>query len=587
LLKKHSQFRSYTTSFATYPKIRIFFRPHAQADKLPNKPKPLPLLVFIHGLGGSIAQFNNILTSLVNVGPCLAVDLPGCGLSEFAPRSWDAYSHPALVELLSVVITDFCEQTQAQEVVLIGHSMGCSLAASLISESSSLATNVRDKAIGLVAVCPKVSRPSVQEVKTFGKLLSIPSPMFDLWRAWDRRGGVDSVSVERFVGPDAHPETKKLQVRFNEQSKTNVWRRMARGAVPSIDSKGELSGGLPGPEVWAGIPVPMCLVAGAGDRITKAEEVSLVAKALGKDGSSSPELRRQIPSSTVPPAAIDGLIPASDTSDAVRSTERKPSYGTSVTAVDTSSSDVSNDPTIGDPTKTRLAAFKTSVLPAPAGHALLYDHATYRTLCGLIQSFLADHIDSRLSLGWQLQHLKEANKWDVKNLAKWQSVNPVSEPIAGTFRAMKTLRQVDDTHSPPIFVSKWGDKIKAVIDISHETPVYDPRNLDDGGIQYNKFATVSKIPPNAEEVGEFIALVERIKAESKPGDERLIGVHCHYGFNRTGYFICCYLIEKEKYTVHGAIEEFQTKRPPGIRHEHFLDTLSMRYHTGLQRAPTL
>lgn len=139
--------------------------------------------------------------------------------------------------------------------------------------------------------------------------------------------------------------------------------------------------------------------------------------------------------------------------------------------------------------KTRRV-LKTSILPAPASHALLYDPATYRTLAGLIQDFLSEHVDTRLSLGWQLQHLSTEGKWDVKNLAKWQAVRPVSEPIAGIFRAMKTLREIDDTHSPGIFVRNWKGKIKAVIDISHESPVYDPKGLEEGGVEYHKFPTV-------------------------------------------------------------------------------------------------
>ena len=476
---------------------------------------------------------------------------------------------------------------QAEEIVLIGHSMGCSLSASLISRTSPFSINLREKAIGMIAICPKVSAPSPQQVGAFRKLLSVPSPIFDLWRAWDRRGGVKSASVARFVGANAHPETKKLQVRFNEQSQTNVWRRMAWGAIPTIDANGHLSGGLPGPEVWSGIEIPLFLVAGDGDSITKAEELSIISKALGKDApavATVPKIPNMDSDSTVVDTPTPSKIGANiDTEDG----ERTDSNNTSMTVDefgDLIQSKSSNPETL---TAKKITAFKTSILPAPAGHALLYDQATYRTLSGLIQSFLADHIDSRLSLGWQLQHLKEANKWDVKNLAKWQGVEPVSEPIAGVFRAMKTLREVDGDHSPPVFVKNWGDKIRAVIDISHETPVYNPQTLDNGGIEYNKFPTVSKIPPTPEEVSDFIALVDRLQSEVKTGDTRLIGVHCHYGFNRTGFFICSYLIERQKYSIHQAIDEFQAQRNPGIRHIHFLDTLSVRYHEGLQRAPTL
>jgi pimeloyl-ACP methyl ester carboxylesterase len=142
LLRKHSSFKSYTTSIATYPSIRTFYHPHPQTEKLPTKPSPLPLLVFIHGLGGSLAQFHPLLTSLVNVAPCLGVDLPGCGLSQFAPQSWDAYSHEALVQLLDTIIFQHCDSDAGQELVLIGHSMGCSLSISLSSSTSAFHTRV-------------------------------------------------------------------------------------------------------------------------------------------------------------------------------------------------------------------------------------------------------------------------------------------------------------------------------------------------------------------------------------------------------------------------------------------------------------
>ena len=87
--------------------------------------------MFIHGLGGSIAQFSPILISLSNLAPCLALDLPGCGASGFEPKSWDAYTTEALVQLLAVVIEAHRAADEGQPVVLVGHSMGCSLAALL------------------------------------------------------------------------------------------------------------------------------------------------------------------------------------------------------------------------------------------------------------------------------------------------------------------------------------------------------------------------------------------------------------------------------------------------------------------------
>src|SRR5690606_10967958 len=102
-------------------------------------------------------------------------------------------------------------------------------------------------------------------------------------------------------------------------------------------------------------------------------------------------------------------------------------------------------------------------------------------------------------------------------------------------------------------------------------------------ITYHKFPTVSKIPPTLSEVRQFIEIVDGI-LENLPEDaERpLIAVHCHYGFNSTGFFLVSYLIERCGYDVPGAIEEFRKAREPGIRHPHFKNELYQRYSMGGQ-----
>jgi len=54
-------------------------------------------------------------------------------------------------------------------------------------------------------------------------------------------------------------------------------------------------------------------------------------------------------------------------------------------------------------------------------------------------------------------------------------------------------------------------------------------------------------------------------------------VHCHYGFNRTGFFVVAYLVERMGWPLKAAIDEFERARPPGIRHGHFIDELWGRY----------
>ncbi|KAH9862881.1 hypothetical protein J1614_010974 [Plenodomus biglobosus] len=620
LIKKFSHTRSYTvpsTGFI-YPRIRTFYRTHDQETKLPREPCPIPLLVFIHGLGGSIAQFNPILLSLSNLASCLAIDLPGCGASSFEPKAWDAYTTEALAHLLAVVIEDYRHVNENQTVILVGHSMGCSLATLLASTTSPLAHLISRHVGGLIAICPKAEPPTEKETKQLRTITLMPTAMFDLLRKWDRRGGSNSKSVLRMAGPNAEEGTKALQLRYNEQSRSAVWQRMARGMCPDY-STGQPRGGLPGKAVWSGLNLPVFLIAGEDDTVTPVINVKRIVRFLGRDVSAiqPPSEQVSLPIAAAPfdPAAI---LPADSNPDSIRKhqdsgidandlpkIEQEDDMTESLTATNDINSVTTRD-TLTDGSQTladaplissssilqsnnpcphpRRLVVKTLILPKPAAHALLFAPTSSRIISGLIGNFFVDHIDPRLSLGWQLNYLSTEGKWDVKNLAKWKAVRPVSDPIADVFRAMKTLREVDEEHTPRVLAQKWKGKLSAVIDISHDSPVYDPKGLEEGGIPYHKFPTVSKQPPQADEVKAFIDLVDKIRAEGRPG---LIGVHCHYGFNRTGFFLVSYLVERCGMRVEEAIDLFETARPPGIRHSHFIDQLHVRYARNLRRAPTL
>jgi hypothetical protein len=424
----------------------------------------------------------------------------------------------------------------------------------------------------MIAICPVAEPPTEAQVKQFRKFFHVPGWVFDIWRRWDRRGGTESASVAKFTGFDAEEETKKLQVRYNEQSRTPVWRRMAYGTLPTYVN-GQPQGGLPGKDVWSGIRCSVFLVAGEADPITKAENVEKIAAFLGH--------------------AKEVIAPTISISDEHGAAEHLLSHEAKLDGMPTAS----GGPIASDNLD---VYFKALILPAPASHALLYAPRTARPLAGHIQSFLTQ-VDYRLSLGWQLQYLSEGGKWDVKNLSKWQAVEPISKPIDGLFRAMKTLREVDLSHSPKVFLEEWSQSssphgkdglgpIAAVVDISHETPVYDMSKLEEGGIAYRKFPTVSKWPPTVDEVKAFIEVVDSLRQELLLPDpttykkdegkvQAFIAVHCHYGFNRTGFFIIAYMVERLNWRLTDAIEEFAKARPPGVRHSHFVDELHARYWT--------
>jgi protein-tyrosine phosphatase len=57
--------------------------------------------------------------------------------------------------------------------------------------------------------------------------------------------------------------------------------------------------------------------------------------------------------------------------------------------------------------------------------------------------------------------------------------------------------------------------------------------------------------------------------------------------NRTGFFICCYMVERLGYKLQDAVDEFALKRPPGIKHSFFVDELFVRYGMKMQRRNTI
>ena len=375
VLKDHSRMRQFKTIFATYGSLRTFYRPHAHHEKLDGI-ADLPLLVFIHGLGGSLDQFGPLLGSLVNVAPCFGIELPGHGVSKFDPEDYEAYTTSAIKVLWRSAIQEVCAQHGHKKVVLIGHSYGCSVAALLATDP-----RLKLDVAGIIALCPKAAPPSYGDTIKYKAFLSLPDSWLNLFRGWDKRGGVDSTSVRRFVGEGAGIDLRKLQLRYNGAFQTPVWKRTAFGALPEYDAMGRAIGGTPGKDTWARIRVPLFLIAGEADRVTEPSELAEIASFLQK------------PNKSIPGNSGSEPIPVANSNQA------SPPKSAELTSSDTTAGILPDIITTKTASSTVL---KTATLPAPAAHALLYDHRTYRTVAGLIEDFLAAHVSPHLSLGWQV-----------------------------------------------------------------------------------------------------------------------------------------------------------------------------------------
>ncbi|GJQ76262.1 hypothetical protein Trydic_g1996 [Trypoxylus dichotomus] len=65
--------------------------------------------------------------------------------------------------------------------------------------------------------------------------------------------------------------------------------------------------------------------------------------------------------------------------------------------------------------------------------------------------------------------------------------------------------------------------------------------------------------PSEALVQKFYNAIEEFLRANISSDS-LIGVHCTHGLNRTGYFICRYMIDKMNVKPEKAIESFQSAR---------------------------
>ncbi|XP_062988931.1 uncharacterized protein LOC134402925 [Elgaria multicarinata webbii] len=152
----------------------------------------------------------------------------------------------------------------------------------------------------------------------------------------------------------------------------------------------------------------------------------------------------------------------------------------------------------------------------------------------------------------------------------WRNVSPVGQPIPGTrFIAFKVpLKGAINHRLTPTQKFTPKDLIAAVkalnmelgliIDLTYTTRYYDVKDLPKS-MEYKKLFTVGLEVPDDPTILQFKKWVRKFLWENAEND-KLIGVHCTNGINRTGYLICRYLIDVEGWDPETAIQAFGEAR---------------------------
>ncbi|XP_061610902.1 mRNA-capping enzyme isoform X1 [Phyllopteryx taeniolatus] len=181
---------------------------------------------------------------------------------------------------------------------------------------------------------------------------------------------------------------------------------------------------------------------------------------------------------------------------------------------------------------------------------------------------------------------------------RWRTCPRRGQPVAGKFLPMKTVlgpryddQVAEENRFYPSMLSNYlkslNVKMGLLVDLTNTTRFYDHNDIEKEGIKYVKLQCKGHGEcPSKETTAMFIQLCEHFMEKNSTD---LIGVHCTHGFNRTGFLICAYLVEKMDWSVEAAVAAFAQARAPGIYKGDYLKELFRRYgdEEDAPAAPTL
>ncbi|XP_066495499.1 RNA/RNP complex-1-interacting phosphatase isoform X2 [Tiliqua scincoides] len=123
-------------------------------------------------------------------------------------------------------------------------------------------------------------------------------------------------------------------------------------------------------------------------------------------------------------------------------------------------------------------------------------------------------------------------------------------------------------------VREQQEELGLIIDLTYTTRYYEPTELP-ATLQYCKILTVGHEVPSKKTISKFKNAVAKFLLENQHND-KLIGVHCTHGLNRTGYLVCRYLIDVEGMDPNWAIELFNRSRGHSIERQNYIEDLKGR-----------
>uniref|UniRef100_A0A0A1XEH6 RNA/RNP complex-1-interacting phosphatase n=1 Tax=Zeugodacus cucurbitae TaxID=28588 RepID=A0A0A1XEH6_ZEUCU len=163
---------------------------------------------------------------------------------------------------------------------------------------------------------------------------------------------------------------------------------------------------------------------------------------------------------------------------------------------------------------------------------------------------------------------------------RWLNYTPIGQRVKGTrFIAFKVpLREAVNQNvekqlrlDDSILLNSVPN-LGMIIDLTNTSRYYTPDSFVKRGLEYKKLMIPGHHTPPPNLVDEFKKIVVNFLNKNSDND-KLIGVHCTHGVNRTGYLICNYMISELDVKPEDAIDKFNLSRGHKIERKNYLDSL--------------
>lgn len=180
----------------------------------------------------------------------------------------------------------------------------------------------------------------------------------------------------------------------------------------------------------------------------------------------------------------------------------------------------------------------------------------------------------------RVKKMKMPRGWSMCNRSN-ALIDPAVAPIF-SFKVPLSDRfpmTPDRKFTPSIFLAEQvaqGRAVRMVVDLTYTDKYYDgATEFVPKGVEYVKIREKGhSAVPKRRNIERFKLAVMGLWAR-RPG--ATVAVHCTHGFNRSGFFIVCLLIECLSFSLPAALASFAKASPPGIWDRDYVLALHEHY----------